>query len=61
MITRRTFAAIAATATLAPALVGRVALAQPWPASFVRFIVPFPAGVAPDVSCRVLTARLSEI
>ena len=60
MITRRTFAAIAA-ATLAPALVGRVALAQPWPASFVRFIVPFPAGVAPDVSCRVLTARLSEI
>jgi tripartite-type tricarboxylate transporter receptor subunit TctC len=42
-------------------LVGRAAFAQPWPTRFVRFVVPFPAGVAPDVGCRVLTARLSEI
>ena len=61
MITRRRFAVIAAASTLAPALVGRAASAQPWPTRFVRFIVPFPAGVAPDVGCRVLTARLSEI
>src|SRR5450631_528817 len=25
---------------------------------FVRFIVPFPASLAPDVGCRVLNARL---
>jgi tripartite-type tricarboxylate transporter receptor subunit TctC len=31
MMTRRRFAAIAAASTLAPALVGRAALAQPWP------------------------------
>jgi tripartite-type tricarboxylate transporter receptor subunit TctC len=48
MITRRTFAAIAAASTFAPALVGRAALAQPWPTRFVRFIVPFPAGVEPE-------------
>ena len=61
MITRRIFAAIAAASTFAPLLVGRAALALAWPTRFVRFVVPFPAGVAPDVGCRVLTARLSEI
>ena len=61
MITRRRFAVIAAASTLAPALISRAAFAQPWPARFVRFIVPFPAGAAPDVGCRVLTARLSEM
>jgi tripartite-type tricarboxylate transporter receptor subunit TctC len=61
MITRRRFAVIAAASTFAPALVGRAAFAQPWPTRFVRFIVPFPAGAAPDVGCRVLTARLSEM
>ena len=61
MITRRRFAVIAAASTLAPTLVGRTAFAQPWPTRFVRFIVPFPAGVAPDVGCRVLTTRLTEI
>ena len=61
MITRRRFAVIAAASTLAPALFGRAASAQSWPTRFVRFIVPFPAGVAPDVGCRMLTARLSEI
>ena len=61
MITRRRFAVIAVASTFAPALVGRAAFAQPWPTRFVRFIVPFPAGVAPDVGCRLLTARLSEM
>ena len=61
MIARRNFAAIAADSALAPALVGRAAFAQAWPTRFVRFVVPFPAGVAPDIGCRVLTARLSEI
>ena len=61
MITRRRFAVIAAASTFAPALVGRAAFAQPWPTRFVRFVVPFPAGAAPDVGCRVLTARLSEM
>ena len=61
MITRRSFAAIAAASTSAPALVGRAALAQPWPTHFVRFVVPFPAGVAPDVVCRVLAVRLSDM
>jgi tripartite-type tricarboxylate transporter receptor subunit TctC len=61
MITRRSFATIGAASALAPALVSRAALAQPWPTRFVRFIVPFPAGVAPDVGCRVLSARFSEM
>jgi tripartite-type tricarboxylate transporter receptor subunit TctC len=61
MITRRRFAVIAAASTLAPTLVDRAASGPSWPTRFVRFIVPFPAGVAPDVGCRVLTARLSEI
>ena len=61
MITRRRFAVIAAASTLAPTIVGRGASAQSWPAHFVRFIVPFPAGVAPDIGCRVLATRLSEI
>jgi tripartite-type tricarboxylate transporter receptor subunit TctC len=60
MISRRHFAVIAAS-TLASALVGRAASAQPWPSRFVRFVVPFPAGVAPDIGCRVLAARLSEV
>jgi tripartite-type tricarboxylate transporter receptor subunit TctC len=61
VITRRRFAVIAAASTFAPVLVGRVARAQPWPTRFVRFVVPFPAGAAPDIGCRVLTARLSEM
>ena len=45
MITRRTLRGDRRRIDSAPTLVGRAALAQPWPASFVRFIVPFPAGV----------------
>jgi tripartite-type tricarboxylate transporter receptor subunit TctC len=33
---------------------------SPWPAGPVRFVVPFPAGSAPDVMARLLGARLSE-
>jgi tripartite-type tricarboxylate transporter receptor subunit TctC len=29
--------------------------------AFRSFVVPFPAGAAPDVGCRVFTARLSEM
>ena len=61
MITRRRFGTIAAASIFAPAFAGRAASAQPWPTRFVRFIVPFPAGVAPDIGCRLLAARLSEM
>jgi tripartite-type tricarboxylate transporter receptor subunit TctC len=60
MITRRHFAATAAASAVASPFGGRVAHAQPWPAQPVRFVVPFPAGVAPDVGCRLIAARLSE-
>jgi tripartite-type tricarboxylate transporter receptor subunit TctC len=60
MITRRTFTAIAAASSLAPALVGHAAVAQQWPTRPVRFVVPFPPGVAPDVGCRIVAAQLSE-
>ena len=61
MITRRHFAAAAAASTVAPAIMGRSAFAQTWPTRLVRFVVPFPAGSAPDVGCRLIAARLSEI
>jgi tripartite-type tricarboxylate transporter receptor subunit TctC len=60
MITRRHLAATAAASAVASTFGGRVALAQPWPAQPVRFVVPFPPGVAPDVGCRLIAARLSE-
>jgi tripartite-type tricarboxylate transporter receptor subunit TctC len=56
MMTRRSFAVLAAAPTLALALAGRAALAQPLPTRPVRFVVPFPAGVAPDGGCRVVAA-----
>jgi tripartite-type tricarboxylate transporter receptor subunit TctC len=61
MITRRRFATIAAASTLSPALGRHAAATQSWPTRFVRFIVPFPAGVAPDIGCRIVTARLADI
>ena len=60
MMSRRSFVVLAAAPTLALALAGRATLAQPWPTRPVRFVVPFPAGVAPDVGCRVVAAQLSE-
>ena len=44
------------------ALVGVTAQAQnkPWPTSAVRFVVPFPAGSAPDVLIRHVGVKLTE-
>lgn len=61
MINRRSFAALAAASTLAPALASRTAFAQPWPTRPVRFVVPFPGGVAPDIGCRIIAARLADM
>lgn len=63
IITRRCFAAITAAAGLAPAIGFGVdpVLAQPWPIRPVHFVVPFPAGVAPDIGCRIITARLADM
>jgi hypothetical protein len=61
MIPRRRFAVLAVASTFVPPLIGRAALAQAWPTQYVRFIVPFPAGTAADIGCRLIAARLSEI
>lgn len=63
IITRRCFAAMTGASALAPALGAgiRPVLAQPWPARPVHFVVPFPAGVAPDIGCRVISARLADM
>jgi tripartite-type tricarboxylate transporter receptor subunit TctC len=58
---RRRFAGLAAATLVMPALTCRAALAQAWPSRFVRLIVPFPAGAAPDLVGRLLAARLSAI
>ena len=51
-----------AAATLAIGLVlSAAAAAQSWPDRTVKFIVPFAAGGATDVSARVLGERLSDI
>jgi tripartite-type tricarboxylate transporter receptor subunit TctC len=58
MLQRRLFlqrAAVAA-ATAVPAL----SRAQPWPARPIRFVVPFAAGVSPDVVARLLSEPLSK-
>lgn len=63
IITRRCFAAITAAVGIAPAigLDVRPVLAQQWPTRPVHFVVPFPAGVAPDIGCRIITARLADV
>lgn len=60
MITRRSFTAATAASMFAGPVFGREATAQTWPNRYVRFVVPFPPGVAPDIACRVIAERLSE-
>jgi tripartite-type tricarboxylate transporter receptor subunit TctC len=60
MINRRRFIELATATMFAPPLVAH-STAQPWPSRFVRVIVPFPAGAAPDVASRLLASRLSKI
>ena len=36
------------------------ALAQAWPSRPVRFVVPFPAGSSPDVTARIIAAKLTD-
>jgi tripartite-type tricarboxylate transporter receptor subunit TctC len=60
MINRRRLIELAAATVVTPAL-ATAASAQTWPTRFVRLIVPFGAGAAPDVGARLIAARLSEI
>jgi tripartite-type tricarboxylate transporter receptor subunit TctC len=63
MISRRRLIQLSAGSALAPSVLGRSALAQaqPWPARFVRLIVPFPPGGGADTIARLVAARLSEM
>jgi succinate dehydrogenase cytochrome b556 subunit len=60
---QKTLAAIATTAALAIGLLfalSSTANAQAWPQKPVRFIVPFSAGGATDISARLLAQKLGE-
>jgi len=56
---RRRFLRLAAGAAVLPAL-PRHALALDYPTRPVRIIVPYPAGIAPDIVARVVGQALSE-
>jgi len=58
MLTRR--ALIAASGSLAAALVSHRAFAQDYPARPVRIIVPYPPGGATDVLARLVAMRIGE-
>src|SRR3954451_5450632 len=60
MIARRRYIALSGAA-LAAQFLPRGALAQTYPARFVRLIVPFPPGGAVDNAARIIAARLSEM
>jgi tripartite-type tricarboxylate transporter receptor subunit TctC len=61
MIERRQFLGFAAASVFLPAFGSRHALAQTWPARFVRIVVPFTPGGANDAVARIVAARLAEL
>jgi tripartite-type tricarboxylate transporter receptor subunit TctC len=56
---RRQFLHLAAGAAASPA-VPRLALALDYPTRPVRIVVPYPAGIAPDIVARLVAQSLSE-
>jgi tripartite-type tricarboxylate transporter receptor subunit TctC len=56
---RRSFLELAAGAIALPA-VSRFAWAQAYPMHPVRIVVGYPAGIAPDVTARLIAQSLSE-
>jgi tripartite-type tricarboxylate transporter receptor subunit TctC len=60
MLSRRRVIGATASSLLAPALL-RDAAAEPWPAHYVRLVVPFAAGGPTDVVSRLVADRLSAM
>ena len=58
-VPRRRFLRLAAT-TASLAALPRIAAAQAYPARPVRIVVPYPAGIAPDIATRLLADSLSQ-
>jgi tripartite-type tricarboxylate transporter receptor subunit TctC len=58
-VSRRSFLRLAASAVALPA-VSRSAKAQAYPSRPVRIVVPYPAGVSPDIIARLVGQALSE-
>src|SRR6202034_3408795 len=56
---RRRFLRLASYAAALPAL-SRSAAAQAYPTRTVRIVVPYPAGIAPDVATRLVAPALSQ-
>ena len=59
-LTRRTALSLAVAALAALPVAQAQTAAAKWPAQAVRFVVPFPAGSAPDVLIRLVGVKLTE-